>query len=90
MSVTIKIPWFLQPGTDGIKVVEVSGNTVGECLQMLVELFPTIKAEMFDKNGRLSPFIDILINGKSAYSEGLDKPVQDGDVLAPILIVGGG
>ena len=90
MSVSIKIPWFLQSGTDGIKVAEVSGATVSDCLQMLVEMFPPIEADLFDKHGRLSPFIDIHVNGKSSYSERLDKTVQDGDVLAPMLIVGGG
>ena len=90
MSVSIKIPWFLQTGTGGIKVAEVSGATVGECLKMLVNKYPSVKPELFDKDDKLSPFIDIHVNGKSAYSEGLQKEVCDGDVLAPLLIVDGG
>jgi molybdopterin converting factor small subunit len=86
----VNIPWFLQRATNGVKMAEVHGNTVGDCLEKLVEQFPPIKKELFDKRGELSPFIDIHVGGRSAYSEGLAKPVKDGDEFSILLIIDGG
>jgi molybdopterin converting factor small subunit len=91
MGVRIKIPWFLQyliP--DDVKISEVNGNTVGECLRHLVEQFPIFEKQLFDKNGKLSPYIDIYVNGENAYPEKLSKPVKDGDELDILIFIVGG
>jgi molybdopterin converting factor small subunit len=90
MSVKIDIPWFLERATDGLKTVEVSGRSVGDCLKELAALFPPVKDELFDREGKLSPFVDIHLAGRSIYSEGMDKPVKDGDELSIFLLVDGG
>ncbi len=90
MSIKIDIPWFLQSLTNGTKVAQVDGSTVGECLEHLVERFPIIEKELFDKKGKLFAYIDIYINGESAYPEELAKSVKDGDELYITLIIGGG
>jgi len=71
-----------------MEVVEVNGSTVGECLKHLVEQFPKLK--LFNKDGKLLPYLGIYVNGESAYPKQLDKPVKDGDELSIILMVGGG
>jgi molybdopterin converting factor small subunit len=70
--------------------VEVKGNTVGGCLKELVALFPSLEAELFDKQGKRSPFIDIYLDGRSVRSAGLARPVADGDELSILLLVDGG
>lgn len=90
MSVNITIPGFLQRATNGIKTAKVHGNTVGECLKKLVELFPPIGNELLDKQGELLPYVDIRVSGHSAHPEGLAKPVKDGDELYILFILGGG
>jgi len=76
--------------TNGAKVVEVNGDTVGQCLNRLVEQLPDIEPELFDKKGELRGYIGIYINGESAHPGELGKPVKDGDELSIILVIAGG
>ncbi len=90
MSVEINIPQFLQHLTDDVKVAVVNGGTVGECLKALVKQFPQLEALLFTKNGRLIKYLDIYINGESAYPEELARPVGDGDELHIVKSIVGG
>lgn len=90
MSVSINIPQFLQHLTSDVKVVDVNGGTVGECLNDLARQFPKLKARLLSKNGKLMKNLDVYINGKSAYPEELAKPVNDGDELHIINAIVGG
>ena len=73
-----------------MKVAEVNGNTVGECLKHLTAKFPPIEKQLFDEQGKLLSFIDIYVNGLSSYPEKLAKSVKDGDELSIRFIIGGG
>ena len=78
---------------DIVDIIEVNGNTVGQCLDFLVRDFPNSKKGIFDENGRLLDRIDIWVNNMPAYHEGLDRPVKDEDeiyLFASKLLVGGG
>ena len=50
--------------------------------------FPNLK--LFDTDGELLAYLDVYVNGESAYPEGLKKPVKDGNELSVILMIGGG
>ena len=98
MSIRIKIPLsYVQLFTDDtdfvqlpLSVVEVSGSTVGECLNHLVKQFPGMKKQLFTKTGNLFENIMISVNGESAYPEELAKPVKDGDELNIVFQIAGG
>jgi sulfur-carrier protein len=90
MSVKININPFLTHITNNQSVVEVSGNTIGQCIQQLVTRFPELKKWLFKKNGKLSNLVDIYLNKESSYPLELDKPVKDGDELHIIVIISGG
>lgn len=90
MSVSINIPQFLQHFTSDVKVVDVNGRTVGDCLNDLVRQFPQLKVRLLRKNGKLLKNLDVYINGESAYPEELAKPVNDGDELHIINAIVGG
>lgn len=90
MSVKINIHPSLTHLTGGQGVVEVSGITVGQCLEQLVSRFPEMKGWLFGKNGKLSNVVEIYVNMKSSYPEELAKPVKDGDELSIILVISGG
>ena len=81
MAVKINIHQNLQYLTNSQDIVEVEGNTVGQCLDQLVGQFPAIKKELFDKNNKLLSYIEIYVNGESSYPEELAKSVDDGDEL---------
>ena len=90
MSIKINIPLYMQSFINNMEVVEVSGSTVGECLNHLVKQFPGIKKRLFSKKSNLFENIIISVNGESAYPEQRAKPVKEGDELSIVLIVGGG
>ena len=87
MGIKVNMP-LSQYLTNGVKVTEAEGSTVGECLKHLVEQFP--KLELFDKDGELRAYFDMYVNGESAYPEELDKPVKDEDELDLIPMICGG
>ena len=90
MSVKVRFAPFLRHFTGGQELVEVSGSTVGDCLEELEVQFPGIKWQLFEKPGELLEDLDIWVNGESAYPEGLAKQLKDGDeiLILPILFVG--
>ena len=90
MTVRINVRPGMQHLTSNRDVVEVNGSTVGECLSQLVKRFPSVKDELFDKDGNVLSYVDIYVNGKSSYPEELAKPVSDGDELYILRAIGGG
>ena len=90
MSVKINIHPFFCHLTNDQNVVEVHGNTVGQCLEQLVARFPETKKWLFGKDGNLLSLVDIYVNQESSYPEELAKPVKDGDELHIVVIIAGG
>jgi adenylyltransferase/sulfurtransferase len=90
MTVEINIPPALQALADGVRTINVSGSTIGECLEELAEQYPELKEKIFTGNGRLPKGMNIFINGASAYPKPLARPVRDGDKVHIAYIVLGG
>ena len=90
MSIKVKICPTLSRYTNNQQAAEVNGSTVGECHDHLVKQFPDLRQALFDKNGRLYRYLNVYVNGESAYPEELVKPVKDGDNLHIVMIVAGG
>ena len=90
MSVEINIPPFLQPLAGDVKRVDVSGSTVGECLEALVKRYPRLKARIFTKGGKILRGLNIFINSESAYRDALARQVKDGDKIHLAYLIFGG
>ncbi len=90
MSIKTVIPSYLQPFTSNLKTVEVNGSTVGECLNNLAKKFPGIERMLFANNVKLHNYVGTYVNGKDTYPEELAKPVEDGDELYILYVIGGG
>ena len=90
MSVKINIPSYLQPFTGGHEVVEVTGNTTGECLLGLSKQFPDISNKIFNEGGELIDYITVFVNGEFTNTDEMAKLVYDGDELHIFYILGGG
>ncbi len=70
-------------------MVEVSGNTVGECLDYIVERRSTLKKAIFDENGKMCPDNLVRVNGEFIFSNAAAKSVKDGDEIEIIRFTGG-
>jgi len=90
MTIKVHLYSSLQQFTNDRSMVEVSGSTIGDCLDDLVKQFPKIKPLLFDKDGKLSGHIFISVNLKSAYPEELARMVNDGDELYIVRVIAGG
>ena len=90
MGVKVNLHLTLRQHANGQETVEVEGKTVGECLRNLVERFPGLRPNIFDKKGGLNTIVEIYLNLQSAYPNELVKPVKDGDEIHLTMMLSGG
>ncbi len=76
--------------TNGLEVVAVEGNTVGECLNHLIKQFPGMEKALFAKKDKLLNVVEVFINHETAYPNELVKPVKDGDEIHLVIMLAGG
>lgn len=90
MSIKVHLYSSLRKYADNKELVEVDGNTVGECLEDLIRQFPSISPLLFDETGTPLGKVFVSINLESAYREKMTTPVKEHDDVYLILIVAGG
>jgi molybdopterin converting factor small subunit len=89
MAVRVHVHTTHRQFTNGLEVVSVEGNTVGECLNQLIKQFPGMEKALFAKKDKLLNTIEIYVNHASAYPNELPKPVN-GDEIHLITMLAGG
>ncbi|UCB42954.1 MAG: MoaD/ThiS family protein [Dehalococcoidales bacterium] len=90
MGISINIHPNLRHLTNEQDVVQVNGNTVGQCLEQLVDQFPGVKSGLFAKDGTLLDYVTVYVNDESAYPEELARSVHDSDELYIVMMIAGG
>ena len=90
MAVKVHVHTTHRPLTNGLEVVDVKGNTVGECLNQLVREFPKMEKALFAKKDKLHNIVEVYLNHASAYPNELAKPVKDGDEIHLVVMLAGG
>jgi molybdopterin converting factor small subunit len=86
MGIKIEIPLIMQKVIEGREIVEVTGNTIKECLTDLTRQYPEAK-EWFDPD---NPIVWIVLNQSIVNFNELDTKVNEGDALSIIIVIGGG
>lgn len=93
MGVTINIPSYFRHLANGLDIVEVKGETVGECLHDLVTRYPGLDKLLFFEQGELNDYIGVSVNREllTAWEKPLARQVFNGYELTIILfgIAGG-
>jgi len=90
MPVRVHIHTTHRQFTNGLEVVSVEGNTVGECLRHLVQQYPGMEKALFAKKDKLLNVVEVFVNHATAYPNELTKPVNDGDEIALLVMLAGG
>jgi molybdopterin converting factor small subunit len=90
MAVKVHIHATHRQYTNGLEAVEVKGNTVGDCLNHLVQQFPGMEKALFAKKDKLHNIIEIYVNHATAYPNELVKPVKEGDEIHLVVMLAGG
>ncbi|MCX8062603.1 MAG: MoaD/ThiS family protein [Anaerolineales bacterium] len=88
---TIRIPTPLRPYTNGQSDIPVSGDTVAQVLDNLVDAYPALRSHIFNENGELRPFVNLFIGEDNINDlQGISTPVQEGDRILLIPSIAGG
>jgi molybdopterin converting factor small subunit len=69
-------------------VFKVQGDTIGECLSLVVERKPEIKPELFAADGALLQVVNIYLNRVLILKNHLEQTVREGDEIR--ITPGGG
>jgi molybdopterin converting factor small subunit len=87
----LKIPSPLRTYSNGQAVVEVTGNTVAEAMQSLVEQHPDLRQHLFNGQQDLRPFVNLYLNSEDIrHLQNLDTPIQPSDRLMIVPSIAGG
>ncbi|HSM32682.1 MAG TPA: ubiquitin-like small modifier protein 1 [Anaerolineae bacterium] len=87
----VRIPPVLRAQAGNQKKVEVTGTTVGEALESLLEQFPSLREQVFTQDGSLNRFVNVYVNGRDVrYEQELATPVGESDevILRPAMAGG--
>ena len=70
--------------------VQVTGGTVGECLDDLIEQYSGIDSLLFTKQRQLLRNVLVYVNAENDCKAELTTPVREGDKLIIIVFISGG
>ena len=90
MSITVYIPPFLRSQINSSKLADITGNTVGECINVLIQQYPPAKQLLLNDKGKLLNNVGIYVNKEMVKPDELKAPVRDGDEIYIISTLMGG
>ncbi len=90
MSISVTLHKSHRQHTEGKETVEVEGKTIGACIDNLIQKYPGLRNELFDKKGKLKNIIEIYLNMASAFPDELAKPTKAGDEIHITILLAGG
>jgi molybdopterin converting factor small subunit len=90
VSIQVHIHKTHRQYTGGREIIDVTGATVGECLDHLVRQYPDLQNMLFDGKGKLHNTLEIYLNMESTYPEELARPTRDLDEIFITLMLAGG
>ena len=74
---TVRIPPVLRARVGGAKQVDVTGATVGELLEGLVDAHPSLRDQLFTPDGELNRFVNVYVDGQDVrYLAVVATPVE--------------
>ncbi len=87
----VRIPPVLRAQAGNQKKVQVTGGSVGEALDSLIEQFPSLKEQIFTEDGTLNRFVNVYVNGRDVrYEQELATPVEGNDEVILLPAMAGG
>lgn len=89
--VTLRIPTPLRPYASGASEIEVQSQTVGEALEELTNLHPSLRKHLFTEEGDLRTFVNLFLNDEDIRQlDGPQTPLKPGDRLMILPSIAGG
>ncbi len=88
MSTTLKLSHQFQPFAGNRQTIEVEGETVKQCLDYMVSLYPVFRELLFDDDGILIALV--IMEGKTIVPKDVDEPVTSRKEIVVLPMVQGG
>jgi adenylyltransferase/sulfurtransferase len=87
----ILIPTALRQFTEQSDSVEVTGATVGEALSALTTLYPNIKKNLFNDQGKLRSFVNVYVNDEDIrYLDKNETKLEGPETISIVPSIAGG
>ena len=91
MSVQVSVPSAFRAKVGGATSIDVEARTVDRALRQLEAAHPSLVPLLRDAKGALRPRVTIYVNDVHVrFHQGLDTPLEDGDVVYIVPMVMGG
>ncbi len=91
VAVPVAIPLLLGNATGGAREIEVSGETLRECLDELVVKYPLLQSHLYEDHGEIRRHVVILYNDQNTrWLDTLEVSIQPGDRITILQAVSGG
>lgn len=88
---TVRLHGAFSDFAGGARKASVEGATVGEILDRLPDLYPTLRERLRDERGRLREHLNVFHNEEEIRRlQGEATPVRDGDTVHVMPAVSGG
>ncbi|MBW3577760.1 MAG: MoaD/ThiS family protein [Actinobacteria bacterium] len=91
MPVTVRIPSPLRSLSDGMSEAQVDATDVRGAIEQLEAAHPGFRERLLDDDSQLRRFVNVFVRDEDVrFLNGLDTPVEDGDVVSIVPAVAGG
>jgi molybdopterin converting factor small subunit len=87
---SVKIPPPYRGPTRGRDRIEVTGETVLECIEAVEALHPGFASQVLDAAGNTHGFVKLFVNGDEIDRGALGTPLRDGDEVEILAAIAGG
>jgi sulfur-carrier protein len=87
----VRVPAMLRPTVGGERVVTAEGTTLRELINHVEKRHPGFAGQLLESDGSQRRFVNIYVNDEDVrYLQGLETPVEEGDVVSILPAVAGG
>ncbi|HZN60746.1 MAG TPA: MoaD/ThiS family protein [Planctomycetota bacterium] len=91
MPITIRVPTQLRAYCDGARQLELTAANVRDALAEMERKHPVLYRSVCDETGSVRRHMNVFVNKDHVRDrDGLDTPLQAGDVLTILPAVSGG
>ncbi len=87
---SVRIPPPYRGPSLGAAEVDVSGATIGECLEAVERKYPGFLAQVLDDDGNVHRFVKLFKNGEHVLRDPLRTTLASADDLEIIAAIAGG
>ena len=89
-ELSLGVPGLLRDCVGGESRVRLEARTPAEAIQAMIEIYPRLKAHVFDELGEVREHVFLALNGRKLKSEDLEAELRDGDRFDIVQAVSGG